>query len=311
MTNNKSEQNIIKIASRKSALAKWQASQVKNLLSLNGNKAVLSHLILTTADKMIDHPLNNIGGKGLFTKEIDQAVISGKANLAVHSLKDIPGNMDSQLVIGGVLKREDPRDALISPNMSISKISDLPINSLMATSSPRRAAQVKYLRPDIKIIPIRGNVETRAIKIYKSKSCSSILAMAGIKRLGLKKFAKYPLPIDSFLPAIGQGVIALVHRHDDKVAALACKTINNIKTYYEIMAERAMLKRIDGNCNSPIAAYCRFDGTILQLTTRIFSIDGTKVIEAKREGGIYDGISIGNDAADELILNGAREILSL
>tara|TARA_B100001123_G_C15224711_1_gene992708 strand:+ start:201 stop:1136 length:936 start_codon:yes stop_codon:yes gene_type:complete len=311
MHKEESDQNIIKIASRKSPLAKWQALQVRSLLNDKGIKAIVSHLLLTTADKIADHPLNDIGGKGLFTKEIDQAVIEGKAHLAVHSLKDIPGHINPQLVIGSVLKREDPRDALISSNMSIPAIADLPKNTQLATSSPRRAAQVKFIRPDIKIIPIRGNVETRAKKVYESKSIASLLAMAGIKRLGLNQFAKFPLPINTFLPAIGQGVVAILHRRNDEIAAKACKTINNFITYHEIIAERTMLEKINGNCNSPIAAHCKFNGKKLKLKAQIFSLDGKKVIESQKEGDFYDGNRIGNEVAEELLLNGAGKILSL
>jgi hydroxymethylbilane synthase len=291
----------LRIGTRGSPLALAQAHQVQARLAaaLGVAPATLALVIIkTTGDAIQNRPLTEIGGKGLFVKEIEQALIDGAIDLAVHSAKDVPGVLPDGLVIAACLPREDARDAFISRRAA--NFSALAPGAVVGTASPRRQAMVRRLRPDLEVVPLRGNVETRLKKLDAGEFDATLLAMAGLNRLGLAAAATEPLDVDAFLPAVGQGVIALETRTNDEAARTHLARINDVAAATALAAERAFLAVLDGSCRTPIAGHARLAGDALHLRGLIVKPDGSQSFETERRGSTRDAAALGDDAGREL-----------
>jgi hydroxymethylbilane synthase len=277
---------VINIGTRGSPLALAQAELTKAaLLAAHADlqpENVTIVPIKTTGDKVQDRTLSEIGGKGLFTKEIEEALLDGRIDLAVHSMKDMPTFLPAGLTIAAMLEREDARDVLISPVAD--SIANLPKGAIVGTASLRRQAQVLALRPDLKVQPLRGNVGTRLDKLARGEAAATLLALAGLKRLGRVDAATAILSTDAFLPAVAQGAIGIeIRENDPRIAALVAP-INHEPTMIAVTAERAMLAVLDGSCRTPIAAHAEIFGTQLRLRGLIALPDGTESHRAEDTG---------------------------
>jgi hydroxymethylbilane synthase len=296
-----SETSGLRIGSRGSPLALVQARDVQQrLAAAAGIDAALIEItvIRTTGDVVQDRPLTEAGGKGLFTKEIEEALLAGKIDLAVHSSKDLPTVLPAGLALTGFLPREDPRDAFISRKAKT--LQALAPGAVVGTASPRRQALVKRLRPDLSVVTLRGNVETRLRKLDAGAVDATLLAVAGLKRLGLSSAATAILDPDEFLPAVGQGAIGIETRADDaKVRALVA-LIDDADTATALTAERAFLAVLDGSCRTPIGGYATVSGRSLRLRGIIVKPDGSDAFEVLREGRRDDAAKLGADAGREL-----------
>ena len=295
----------LRIGSRGSPLALVQAGQVQQALAKASGLAPEQFeikVIRTSGDKIQNRPLADVGGKGLFTKEIEEALISGGIDFAVHSSKDIPALLPAGLTLAGFLAREDPRDALISgqAKTKANALAELPRNALVGTSSPRRQALLKRARPDLRVAPLRGNVETRLRKIDAGEMDAAILAVAGLKRLGLFSTIAAPLEIDAFLPAVGQGAIAIETRADDEKARALAAAINDADTHSALAAERAFLAALGGSCRTPIAGHARVHGDTVTFRGLLAMPDGSDAIEAARQGHRADAPALGADAGQDI-----------
>jgi hydroxymethylbilane synthase len=291
----------LRLGSRGSPLALIQARQAQNALAKACGivaEAIEIKLIRTSGDKIVDRPLADAGGKGLFTKEIEEALLSGAIDFAVHSSKDIPAVLPSGLMLAAFLPREDPRDALVSHKAKT--LRDLPRNALVGTSSPRRQALLMRTRPDLRIAPLRGNVETRLRKIEASEVDATVLAVAGLKRLGLFSAIATALEVEEFLPAAGQGAIAIETRASDESARAHAAAIDDADTHTALAAERAFLAALGGSCRTPIAGHARLDGDILRFRGLVAKIDGSDAIEVSRQGRRADAAALGADAGHEI-----------
>lgn len=295
--------DILRIGTRGSPLALAQTRQVQTLLAAAlavSAEALPIEIIRTTGDMIQDRPLSESGGKGLFTKELDIALAEGRIDLAVHSSKDLPTHLPPEIAIAGFLPREDVRDAWIGRGGA--SLADLPKGAVVGTASLRRGAQVKRLRPDVSVTLLRGNVETRLRKVESGEVDGTLLALAGLKRLGLEGHATAILPIADFLPAAGQGAIAVTKRAGDGRARDALAPILDSATAAALAAERAFLTVLDGSCRTPIAAYAQLDGETLDFHGLVLRADGSEVYEAKRRGPAIDAALLGDDAANEILL---------
>ena len=293
--------SILRIGSRGSPLALVQARQVASRLAEACGLAperIEIKTIRTTGDMIVDRPLAEAGGKGLFTKEIEEALLSGAIDLAVHSSKDMPTFLPPGLTLSAFLPREDPRDAFVSRDAK--SLHDLPRGAVVGTSSPRRQALVKRLRPDLAIVPLRGNVETRLRKIENGDADATVLALAGLKRLGLVAAATAVLDPDEFLPAVGQGAIGIETRDDDAKTRALVGAINDADTATALAAERAFLAVLDGSCRTPIAGHARVSGGAVYFRGLIAKTDGSEALEVSREGSRADAAALGADAGREL-----------
>src|SRR5512138_2118464 len=298
---------MIRIATRRSPLAKWQANHVSGLLRANEpGLEVRLHEVVTRGDKILDVPLADVGGKGLFVKEIEDALLAGTAEVAVHSMKDLPAVLAEGLVVGAVPEREDPRDALCSPRWKT--LAALPKGAKVGTSSLRRSAQLKALRPDLEIHMVRGNVETRLRKASESLD-AVVLAYAGLRRLGLDGHATQVFSTDEMLPAVAQGALALECRASDAVTAKRLAALEHPETRVRTEAERGFLARIEGGCQVPIAGHARVDGQTVTLRALVASLDGTRVIRGERRGPAASARALGEALAEELLSKGADAIL--
>ncbi len=303
------ELQIIKIATRKSKLALVQAELVKNrLMAVFPAIAVEIIPMSTTGDENTDRSLSEIGGKGLFTKELEEELLSGTFDIAVHSLKDMETKLPQGLVISSVLEREDPRDALIASEGKT--IATLEKGARVGTSSMRRSAQLKIIRPDLEIMPFRGNVTTRIEKLKKGEVVATLLAVAGLKRLGMENEATEILDTENFIPAVGQGIIAIECREDNYDLRAMLAGINHAPTLYASIAERSMLARLDGSCRTPIAGYARFEDGKLRLDAMVANLDGTRHVKATKTGDAEKAQAMGEELAEELLANGGRECLT-
>jgi hydroxymethylbilane synthase len=292
---------LLRIGTRGSPLALAQAHQVQARLAAAldvAPAAIELKVIKTTGDAIQNRPLTEIGGKGLFVKEIEQALIDGAIDLAVHSAKDVPGVLPDGLVLACCLPREDARDAFISRNAA--SFAALVPGAVVGTASPRRQAMVRRLRPDLAVAPLRGNVETRLRKLEAGEVDATLLAMAGLNRLGLAAAATAPLDVDEFLPAVGQGVIALETRADDARTLARLAAINDAAAATALAAERAFLAVLDGSCRTPIAGHARLDGGALYLRGLVVKPDGSESFETERRGNSADAVAMGEDAGREL-----------
>jgi hydroxymethylbilane synthase len=295
--------DILRIGTRGSPLALAQTRQVQALLAAAlavSAEALPIEIIRTTGDMIQDRPLSESGGKGLFTKELDIALAEGRIDLAVHSSKDLPTHLPPEIAIAGFLPREDVRDAWIGRGGAT--LADLPKGAVVGTASLRRGAQVKRLRPDVSVTLLRGNVETRLRKVEAGEVDGTLLALAGLKRLGLDGHATAILPIADFLPAAGQGAIAVTKRAGDARVRDALEPILDAATGVALAAERAFLTVLDGSCRTPIAAYARLEGETLDFHGLVLRADGSEVYEAKRRGPAVDAALLGDDAANEILL---------
>lgn len=299
----------IKIATRGSALALVQANWVKDKLTKQfPDLTVELEIIKTKGDKILDVPLADVGGKGLFVKEIEEAVLDGRAQLAVHSIKDVPTEFPPGLGLVAVAEREDFRDVLVSGDGL--KLDELPSGARIGTSSLRRRAQLLNRRPDLKIESIRGNVETRLSKIVTDNLDGVILAAAGLNRLGLAHKITQHLEPGVMLPAIGQGALGLETRTDDKAVLDIISFLDHRDTAVCVKAERAFLERLEGGCQVPIAALGVLKKNRLQLTGLVADPDGRKCLRDRLEAEPEEAEDLGKSLAEELLDRGADEILS-
>jgi hydroxymethylbilane synthase len=292
-----------RIGTRGSPLALAQTREVRRLLAAAlgvDEESLPMEVIRTTGDMIQDRPLSESGGKGLFTRELDIALAEGRIDLAVHSSKDLPTHLPPEIAIAGFLPREDVRDAWIGRGGAT--LADLPKGAVVGTASLRRGAQVKRLRPDISVTLLRGNVETRLRKVESGEVDGTLLALAGLKRLGLAAHATAILPLEEFLPAAGQGAIAITKRAGDAAVREALAPILDSATSAALAAERAFLTVLDGSCRTPIAAHARLDGETLDFHGMALRADGSEVYEARRRGPAIDAALIGDDAANEILL---------
>jgi hydroxymethylbilane synthase len=298
---------MIRIATRRSPLAKWQANHVASLLrGAEPGLEVRLHEVVTKGDKILDVPLADVGGKGLFVKEIEDALLAGEAEVAVHSMKDLPALLAEGLVVGAVPEREDPRDALCSPRWRT--LDRLPKGAKVGTSSLRRAAQLKAIRPDLDIQMVRGNVETRLRKASEGLD-AVVLAYAGLRRLGLAAHATHVLSPEEMLPAVAQGALALEARAADAATMRRLAVLEHPETRVRTEAERGFLARIEGGCQVPIAGHARVEGSTVVLRALVASLDGTKIVRGERSAPLAQARVIGEALAEELLSKGAAEIL--
>ncbi len=297
----------LKIGTRASRLALWQAEWVKSELEKKYPGIEVSLVkIKTTGDKILDVPLARVGGKGLFVKEIEEAMLCGDIDIAVHSMKDVPTEFPDGLGIHCITEREDPRDALISRGLSFAS---LPIGAKIGTSALRRQAQLLKVRPDLQMVVIRGNVETRMSKLETEGLDAVILAAAGLKRLGFADRVTEYLSVELSLPAIGQGALGIECRLDDDAVMAAIGFLNHQETSQAVRAERALLWRCEGGCQVPIAAHGNIRNGELSLTGFIASVDGKKSVRGSISGPADQCERLGISLAEKLLAEGAREIL--
>jgi hydroxymethylbilane synthase len=252
----------IVIATRESRLALWQAEHVKALLEQRGHRVELLGMT-TRGDQILDRSLSKVGGKGLFVKELENALEDGRADLAVHSLKDVPMELPEGFVLACVMEREDPRDALVCPGHA--SLDALPQGAVVGTSSLRRSVLLKALRPDLDIHPLRGNLDTRLRKLDEGQYAAIVLAAAGLKRLGLQSRIREVFEPDTMLPAAGQGALGIELRSDRPELALALAPLAHMPTWLAVTAERAVSRAMGGSCSMPLAAHARWQGATLQL----------------------------------------------
>jgi hydroxymethylbilane synthase len=298
----------IKLGTRGSPLALRQSAWVKEVLSRQHlNLEIEMVPIKTTGDKILDVPLAAIGGKGLFVKEIEETLLERRIDLAVHSMKDMPGELPPGLIIGAVPIREDPRDVLISRHGLL--FNEIPAQGRIGTSSLRRQAQLLHYRPDLKMIPLRGNLETRIKKIESENLAGVILAAAGLNRMGFQAQISQYLDTDICLPAVGQGALALEIREGDSDSQELIRILHHEDTALCTQAERAFLRRLQGGCQIPIAGLARIDGERLILKGLIAGLDEGTLIRDQLEGPISDPAALGVRLAERLLGRGGQEIL--
>lgn len=301
--------SVLRIATRKSKLALWQAEFVKaELQKLHPQLEVELVTFTTQGDKILDTPLAKIGGKGLFVKELEVAMLDGRADIAVHSMKDVPMEFPEGLGLSVICEREDPTDAFVSNNHKSFK--ELPQGARVGTSSLRRQCQLMAARPDLKVSSLRGNVQTRLGKLDNGDYDAIILASAGLIRLELKdRIAEY-ISEEISLPAGGQGAVGIECRIDDEVTKALLAPLNHKPTSDRVIAERAMNKRLQGGCQVPIACFATLDGEELYLRGLVGSENGDEIIRSEVRGNISQAEAIGIQAAEDLLSQGAARILS-
>ena len=301
----------IRIGTRGSELALWQTHHVKTLLEGRFPDIIIDvQTIKTTGDKILDAPLAKIGDKGLFTKELEVALLDERIDLAVHSFKDVPTAIPEGLAIAAVLEREDARDVFIGHPKSLNKLfMTLPRHAIIATGSLRRKCQALNARQDIQIVDIRGNLNTRIKKLDESNWDGIILAKAGVTRLGWARRITEILPFEIMLPAVGQGALAIEMRNGDKRIEELLRTLHHIPTALTVTAERSLLRHLEGGCQIPIGAYGQVQGNELRLDAVIGSLDGKRIVKGSRSGNFADAERIGIELAEELLKRGGKEIL--
>ncbi|KXG43027.1 hydroxymethylbilane synthase [Tepidibacillus infernus] len=301
--------NTFVVGSRKSQLALTQTEWViEKLKKLYPNIRFEIKEIVTKGDKILDVTLSKVGGKGLFVKEIEQALLDGEIDFAVHSMKDMPAEMAEGLTIGAVPEREDPRDCLIS-NQDYT-IETLPIGAKVGTSSLRRAAQIVAYRPDLKIESIRGNVNTRLSKLETDGLNAIILAAAGLKRMNWQDRITQYLDVDLCLPAVGQGALGIQVRENDQETIQMLQYIDDQETRMIISAERALLHHLQGGCQIPIGAYARWQNDQIHLVGMVAAVDGKRILKAEATGSKEEAVSLGIKVANQLLQQGADQILA-
>ncbi|MBF0261121.1 MAG: hydroxymethylbilane synthase [Magnetococcales bacterium] len=299
----------IKIGTRGSALALWQASWVQSQLE-STHPGLTAELVIikTRGDIILDVPLAKVGGKGLFVKELEEALLDGRVDLAVHSMKDVPAEFPEGLGIAAILEREDPRDVLLSVHHA--GLSDLPHGARVGSSSLRRQCQLLHERPDLKIESLRGNVNTRIAKLESGQFEAIVLAAAGVKRLGLlERVVEYFAP-ERIIPANGQGAVGIECRLDDATTRRLLDPLNHPETRTAVLAERAFLHELEGGCQVPIAGFARLEGESLVMAGRVGSLDGRELITREISGTPEEPETLGRALARELIALGADRLLA-
>ena len=292
----------LRIGTRGSPLALAQAYETRKRLTeaLDVTEDSFEIVVISTSgDRILDRPLKEVGGKGLFTKEIEQEMLDGKIDIAVHSMKDMPVEQPDGLMLGCYLPREDVRDAFVSSHFN--NVSDLPSGSKVGTSSLRRKAQLKFFRPDLEVVEFRGNVQTRLKKLSDGVASCTFLAMAGLNRLGLADVAQSAINPSEMLPAIAQGAIGIEWRKADKKTADILKKIHHEETAQQINAERAFLAELDGSCQTPIAGLATIEGSSLKLTGQVLRTDGSDSISETASSNIEDGPELGRELAQKIL----------
>ena len=297
-----------KIATRGSPLALWQARWVQeNIFEQHPEISVELLILKTTGDRIQDRPLSEVGGKGLFIKELETALLDGRADMAVHSMKDVTGFFPGGLEISVIAEREDPGDAWLCPKYG--SIEDFPHGGIVGTSSLRRASQLKHHRPDLRIRSLRGNVITRLRKLDEGEVDATILAVAGLKRSELDERITEVLPMEWMLPAIGQGAIGIETRIDDQETLNRIQHLNDQTTWDCLLAERTLLTEMEGNCQIPLAGYCILNGEELFLRALIADPEGESILRYEARAARQDSVKLGREAAQWLLKNGGEEIL--
>ena len=301
-------EKIIRIATRQSPLALWQAEHVAELLvrAFPGVRTQLVKMV-TRGDKILDAPLAKVGGKGLFVKELEQGMLEGVADIAVHSMKDVPVDFPEGLHLASILTREDPTDAFVSNHYA--SLNELPANARIGTSSLRRECQLKEKFPDAQVMPLRGNVNTRLAKLDAGDYDAIILASAGLKRLGMANRITQSLDASVSLPAIGQGAIGIECRIDDVEINAMLTALHDAETGLCVVAERAMNARLNGGCQVPIAGFALLQGEQLFMRGLVGNPDGSVIYRSERSGGLNQGAVIGRLIAEDLLAQGADKVL--
>lgn len=301
----------IRIGSRGSALALWQAHHIRDhLMDAHPEIQVEIEVIHTTGDKILDVPLSKIGDKGLFTKELDRALLEEHVDIAVHSLKDIPTRVEPGLALAAIGKREDPSDALVVAPGKPKTLLELPAGSRIGTSSLRRRAQLLALRSDVTVDDLRGNLDTRLAAVHNARYDAVILALAGMKRLGRAAEASEVLSCEHWLPAVGQGALGTICRDGDAKTRALLSVLDHADTHAATTAERALLRALEGGCQIPIGALATVDRDEIHLRALVASIDGARVVRGERRGRRTDALAIGAALAQELVERGAGDILA-
>lgn len=302
-------QSRLVLGTRGSSLALRQAHLVRDRLEELGF-AVELRVIKTTGDRILDVPLSDVGDKGLFTKELDLALLDGAIQLAVHSLKDLPTRLPDGLVLAAVPEREDPRDAFVGHASFKNGLGDVPEGATLGTASLRRHAQLKAWRSDLHVEPIRGNVDTRLQKLDAGDWAGIVLAAAGLKRLGMHDRITQIIDTEIMLPAVGQGALGVVCAEEDVVTrALLRKAVHDAASFNAVIAERAFLHRLRGGCSIPVGAYGQAPSDTLMLEGCVADLEGRRMYRARREGASADAETVGTELADELLARGAGDIL--
>ncbi|TCB82099.1 hydroxymethylbilane synthase [Acinetobacter sp. ANC 4173] len=298
----------LKIATRQSPLALWQAEFIRSCLEeRNADLKVELVTFVTQGDKILDTPLAKIGGKGLFVKELEAALLDGRADLAVHSMKDVPMALPEGLSLAVICEREDPFDAFVSNHYA--NFNDLPQGAKVGTSSLRRKCQILKQRPDLEIIDLRGNVGTRLSKLDAGLYDAIILASAGLKRLGLSERIRHSLPASVSLPAVGQGALGLECREHDQQVLDLIQPLLHIETSACVRAERAFNAYLEGGCQVPIAGYATLHADQLHIEGRVGSVDGVTLLVAELRGPVVEAEQLGEALAQQLLELGAGELL--
>lgn len=299
---------LIRIATRKSPLALWQAEFVRDeLIKHHPGLSVELVTMTTRGDKILDTPLAKVGGKGLFVKELEVAMLEGRADIAVHSMKDVPMEFPEGLGLATICEREDPRDAFVSNRFN--NLDELPEGSVVGTSSLRRQCQLKRQRPDLVIKDLRGNVNSRLAKLDAGEYDALILASAGLIRLGFHDRIRQALAAEVLLPAVGQGAVGIECRLDDAETLALLAPLNHKATATRVLAERAMNQRLQGGCQVPIAGFAELNGESLRLRALVGSLDGKQVLTHEINGDAADAENLGRAMADHLLAAGADVIL--
>lgn len=303
------QKDVIRIATRQSPLALWQANFIKQQLeSLYPLLHVELVTMVTKGDVLLDTPLAKIGGKGLFVKELELALLENRADIAVHSMKDVPMQFPDGLHLSVICEREDPRDAFVSHHFS--SLSDLPPNAIVGTSSLRRQCQLKALRPDLRLKSLRGNVGTRLRKLEDGEYDAIILASAGLIRLGEQARIRHFIEPEVILPAVGQGAVGVECRTDDVAINQLLQPLLHQDTWDRVMAERAMNNYLQGGCQVPIAGYAVLQGEELYLRALVGAVDGQQVVRAEAKQGRAQAAQLGVDVAKSLLAQGAGTLLA-
>jgi len=295
---------LLRLGTRKSKLALWQANFVKEKLEALGCKVELVP-ITTTGDKILDAPLAKIGGKGLFVKEIENALLAGEIDLAVHSLKDVPIIIPEGLTLSAITEREEPYDVLISRNGK--KLEELPSGAVVGTSSLRRQVQIKRKRRDLKVEILRGNVDTRLRKLKEGVYDAIVLAYAGAKRMGFS--GEISQVLEDFIPAVGQGSLAIETRAEDERVINFVKGLNHEESWLRAVCERAFLRELQGGCQVPIGAYAWIEGDRIKIKGFISDLEGERFLEGYEEGSLQEAEEVGKRLAQRLLREGGEEIL--
>lgn len=300
---------ILRIATRKSQLALWQANYVSSMLQHHHPELKIELVTMTTqGDKILDTPLAKVGGKGLFVKELETGMLEGRADIAVHSMKDVPVEFPTGLHLPVICPREDPRDAFVSNTYA--SLEALPQGARLGTSSLRRQSQIAAIRPDLKIVDLRGNVNTRLQKLDDGEYDAIILAAAGLKRLEFEDRITQFIGTDICLPAIGQGAVGIECRTDDARVNNLIAPLTDNKTLIRVLAERAMNQRLQGGCQVPIAGYAEFERGIIMMRGLVGSVDGKTIIRGDIAGAPEHAEELGITLAEDLLARGADKILN-